>query len=321
MNSKRDEYLRLPAGKTFWTILLFLVIFFNLLLFYPRPLHEFPAGEIASPRTLTGASTTTYTGTTTGTSPGTVLGSGTHESLAPDDTYSNPLTSPPENAATEGKHLRLPDRQVEREQMVQVIRSYGFEDETVLQAMSRVPRHEFVPAGYSQNAYDDGPLPIGYGQTISQPYIVAEMTRLLQLSSTSRVLEIGTGSGYQAAILTEFTPQVYTLEIVSELADEASKRLKRLGYETVKVRAADGWNGWPAKGPFDGIIVTCAAGQIPPALVRQLAPGGRMAIPVGSPFSPQWLMLVTKNRDGSTSSQCLMGVQFVPFIHENGPNR
>lgn len=200
--------------------------------------------------------------------------------------------------------------------MVEVIRRYGLTDEPILRAMAAVPRHEFVPPSQSARAYDDTPLPIGYGQTISQPYIVAEMTRLLKLTPEKRVLEIGTGSGYQAAVLTEFTAHVYTVEIIKPLADSAKERLKRLGYDVVKVRHGDGYYGWPEEAPFDAIIVTCAAGQIPPPLLRQLAPGGRMVIPVGPAFATQWLMLVEKDRDGRVRSRALMPVRFVPLVRQ-----
>jgi protein-L-isoaspartate(D-aspartate) O-methyltransferase len=209
---------------------------------------------------------------------------------------------------------RFTGRQKERDTMVQVIRAYGLKDKAVLRAMGAVPRHEFVPEHLSKQAYADNPLPIGYGQTISQPYIVAEMTRLLELKPNSHVLEIGTGSGYQAAVLTEFTPHVYTIEIVRPLAEAAEKRLKRLGYDVVEVRMGDGYYGWPEKAPFDGIVVTAAAAQIPPPLLQQLAPGGRMVIPVGGVFSQQSLTLVTKEKDGTVRSRSLMPVSFVPFV-------
>ncbi len=217
-------------------------------------------------------------------------------------------------AVPDWHHPRTKERQGERDSMVAVIRGYGLSDEKVLAAMAAVPRHEFVPSSESRRAYADGPLPIGYGQTISQPYIVAEMTRQLKLTSESKVLEIGTGSGYQAAVLTEFTPKVYTIEIIEALAESAEERLSRLGYSTVQVRRADGYHGWAEEAPFDAIIVTAAAGQIPPPLVEQLADGGRMVIPVGGPFSVQTLMLVEKGADGSVRSRQLMAVRFVPLV-------
>jgi protein-L-isoaspartate(D-aspartate) O-methyltransferase len=211
---------------------------------------------------------------------------------------------------------RFKARAAERAAMARTIASYGLRDKAVLAAMRAVPRHEFVPEAYSRAAYADTPLGIGHGQTISQPYIVAEMTRLLELKKDSRVLEIGTGSGYQAAVLTEFTPDVWTIEIVKPLADAAAKRLKDLGYTTVETKWGDGYWGWENKGPFDAIIVTCAAGQIPPPLVKQLAKGGRMVIPVGGPFSVQSLMLVEKDAEGTVRSKSLMPVRFVPMTRE-----
>jgi protein-L-isoaspartate(D-aspartate) O-methyltransferase len=211
---------------------------------------------------------------------------------------------------------RFSERQTERDRMLETLRRYGVTDEAVLRAMAAVPRHEFVPPARADAAYDDTPLPIGHGQTISQPYIVAEMTRLLRLTPESRVLEIGTGSGYQAAVLTEFTRHVYTVEIIEPLAREAAERLERLGYDRVSVRHGDGWEGWPEHAPFDAIIVTCAAGQIPPPLISQLRPGGRMVIPVGPRFAVQSLMLVEKDLDERVSSRSLMSVRFVPFVSE-----
>jgi protein-L-isoaspartate(D-aspartate) O-methyltransferase len=158
----------------------------------------------------------------------------------------------------------------------------------------------------------DGPLPIGHGQTISQPYIVAYMTEILRIKPQHKVLEIGTGSGYQAAVLAELTNQVYTVEIIPELANSAGKRLKKTGYSSVKARQGDGYHGWPDAAPFDAIMVTAAAEFIPPPLLQQLAEGGRMIIPVGSPFYVQHLMLVEK-RQGEISTRSLMLVRFVPF--------
>jgi protein-L-isoaspartate(D-aspartate) O-methyltransferase len=183
--------------------------------------------------------------------------------------------------------------------------------------MRSVPRHAFVPADHRDEAYADTPLPIGYGQTISQPYIVAEMTRQLKLKPTSKVLEVGTGSGYQAAVLTEFTPFVTTIEIIEPLAAAARRRLTRLGYDVVAVRHGDGYYGWEEKAPFDGIIVTCATGQIPPPLLRQLAPGGRMIVPVGAAFATQSLMLVEKDAEGTVRSRSLMAVRFVPLVRKD----
>lgn len=213
----------------------------------------------------------------------------------------------------EWPHPRTEERFQERRQMIQQIRQYGLQDEEVLAAMAGVPRHEFVPSRHQERAYADSPLPIGYGQTISQPYIVAEMTRRLQLTETSKVLEVGTGSGYQAAVLTEFTPHVCTIEIIEPLADHAASRLERLGYTTVDLKHGDGYYGWPEKAPFDAIVVTAHAGEIPPPLVRQLKPGGRMVIPVGGALGVQWLTLVTKDKEGEMQAERLSPVRFVPL--------
>ena len=184
----------------------------------------------------------------------------------------------------------------------------------VLAAMAKVDREQFVPEGYRIQAYNNGPLPIGYGQTISQPYIVALMTDLLDLNQESVVLEVGTGSGYQAAILSLLAGEVYTLERVSELADSARQRFQELGYHNIEVRAGDGGKGWPEKAPFDAIIVTAAASQIPDALVQQLKPGGRMVIPVGQPHLYQELKLLTRDEQGKTHTKTILGVAFVPLI-------
>jgi protein-L-isoaspartate(D-aspartate) O-methyltransferase len=204
----------------------------------------------------------------------------------------------------------------ERAHMVQtqmVQRSPSIRDSEVLEAMRQVPRHLFVPWSLKLMAHEDHPLPIGHGQTISQPYIVALMTEALQLKPNSKVLEIGTGSGYQAAVLSELTPQVFTMEIITPLANEARERLQELGYQTVKVRIGDGYFGWPEEGPFDGIIVTCAAGHIPPPLIAQLRQGGRMVIPVGGVYEVQRLMVVTKDKEGRVLTNELLPVRFVPM--------
>ncbi len=185
-------------------------------------------------------------------------------------------------------------------------------DPAVLQAMARVPRHEFVPPEERRYAYENRPLPIGYGQTISQPYIVAIMTDMLEIGPGSKVLELGTGSGYQAAILGELAGQVYTIEIVEPLGLQARTRLKNLGYDNVITRIGDGYYGWKEHAPFDAIIVTAAASHIPPPLIRQLKPGGRMVIPVGSRFMTQQLMMVDKRDDGTITSRQVMPVVFVP---------
>jgi protein-L-isoaspartate(D-aspartate) O-methyltransferase len=197
----------------------------------------------------------------------------------------------------------------------QQIIARGIRDKNTLNAMNTVERHLFVSGSYQGNAYEDRPLPIGYGQTISQPYIVAYMTELLNVMEGHTVLEIGTGSGYQAAVLSKIVKQVYTIEIVDELGKEAKERLKTLGYKNVEVKIADGFYGWQEKGPYDGIIVTAASEYIPPSLIEQLKDGGRMIIPVGSPFSVQTLMLITKNGKKITSDN-LIPVRFVPFVRK-----
>ncbi|MGQ9586413.1 MAG: protein-L-isoaspartate(D-aspartate) O-methyltransferase [Anaerolineae bacterium] len=189
-------------------------------------------------------------------------------------------------------------------------------DEDVLRAMENVPRHEFVPPEYVSQAYADHPLPIGYGQTISQPYIVALMTQLLRLKQGEKVLEIGTGSGYQAAILAELTDEVYTVEIIPELAEAAAERLQELGYTNVHVRQGDGYYGWAEHAPFDCIIVTCAPDHVPPPLLEQLADGGRLVIPVGPPGGYQTLWLIERQGD-DFSRKNITGVVFVPLTGEH----
>src|SRR6266705_548877 len=187
----------------------------------------------------------------------------------------------------------------------------------VLKAVSAVPRHEFVPDRLRGDAYADRPLPIGYGQTISQPFIVALMTDLLRVGPNDVVLEIGTGSGYQAAVLARLAREVHTIEIVPALADAATQRLQRLGYVNVATRLGDGYSGWQEAAPFDGIIVTAAASQIPPPLVGQLKPGGRMVIPVGAPFALQYLVLVEVDGERKVRTRQLLPVQFVPLAGRN----
>lgn len=186
-------------------------------------------------------------------------------------------------------------------------------DERVLDAMNKVPRHEFVPDDQRSSAYENRPLPIGNGQTISQPYIVAVMTDLLKPQPTDRVLEVGTGSGYQAAVLAELVDQVYSIEIIAKLADQAASNLKRAGYSSVHSRIDDGYYGWESAAPFDGIVVTAVASHIPPPLIKQLKPGGRMIIPVGTPFMAQYLMLVTKDADENITTRQILPVRFVPL--------
>jgi len=209
---------------------------------------------------------------------------------------------------------RFAQRRAERERMVrtQIVRR-DVTDPAVVEAMRNVPRHLFVPAGVRDDAYGDYPLPIGHGQTISQPYIVAFMTQLLDLKPGDRVLEIGTGSAYQAAVLSEITPHVFTIEIVKPLAEAAAARLDSLGYKTVRVKQGDGYYGWPEHGPFDAIIVTAAAGHVPPPLTEQLKPGGRMVIPLGGVYDVQQLVLITKDREGTARARSLLPVRFVPM--------
>ena len=189
----------------------------------------------------------------------------------------------------------------------------------VLRAMGHVPRHLFVPEQYRNAAYADRPLPIGSGQTISQPYIVALMTAKLNIQPGDKVLEIGTGSGYQAAVLSEITPHVFSVEILQPLARKAKRRLSELGYDVVTVRTGDGYYGFKEHAPFDGIIVTCAAGHIPPPLLNQLKKGGTMVVPIGGVFEVQRLTLVTKDEQGEITTKALMPVRFVPMTGKIGP--
>lgn len=192
------------------------------------------------------------------------------------------------------------------------IASRGIKDKATLEAMRNVPRHLFVPEEIVSQAYRDRPLPIGHGQTISQPYIVAFMTEVVKPQSHFKVLEIGTGSGYQAAILSQIVDTVYTIEIVEALYRQAKTRIKDLHYNNVQVKSGDGYYGWESKGPFDAIVVTAAAEFVPPPLISQLKEGGKMIIPVGTPFSTQQLLLVTK-KEGKIKTNNLMFVRFVPF--------
>ncbi|MCD6170590.1 MAG: protein-L-isoaspartate(D-aspartate) O-methyltransferase [Candidatus Latescibacteria bacterium] len=200
------------------------------------------------------------------------------------------------------------------------IKARGIRDSRVLEAMAKVPRHEFVPEAYRDMAYSDTPLPIGEGQTISQPYIVALMTEALELNAGDRVLEVGTGSGYHAAVLSEIAKEVYTIEIIESLGRRAEERLKRLGYKNVKVRIGDGYLGWQEYAPFDAIIVTCAPDHIPQPLVEQLAEGGRMVIPVGGEDHIQTLLLL-KKEEGEVKQKALIPVRFVPMTGEAQKHR
>jgi protein-L-isoaspartate(D-aspartate) O-methyltransferase len=190
-------------------------------------------------------------------------------------------------------------------------------DEAVLQALLEVPRHKLVPRQQRYDAYSDRPLPIGYGQTISQPYIVGLMTELLEPRPGDTILEVGTGSGYQAAVLSRIVSQVYTIEIVEELGTRARRDIGKLGYDNIDVRIGDGYYGLPDVAPFDGIIVTAAATHIPPPLIDQLKPGGVMCIPVGPAFQVQRLVLVEKAEDGSVTTRSIMPVRFVPLTGEH----
>ncbi len=215
-----------------------------------------------------------------------------------------------DNDEEEDRYQRLREQMVNRQ-----IVARGVENRPTIDAMRNVPRHKFVRSGEQRRAYLDNPLPIGHGQTISQPFIVAYMTQLINPEPGMNVLEIGTGSGYQAAVLAEITDQVYTIEIIEELGEWGKQNLRSAGYDKVQVKFADGYYGWEEYAPFDAIVVTAAADHIPPPLVEQLRDGGRMVIPVGSPFRTQNLMLVEK-RGEDIRTRNLMPVRFVPFTRE-----
>ena len=196
------------------------------------------------------------------------------------------------------------------------LQSRGIRDDAVLEVMRSVERHNFVPENYRDRAYSDGPLPIGHGQTISQPYIVAFMTEQLQVSSQHKVLEIGTGSGYQAAILGELAKHVFTIEIIPELAEGAKNILNHLSYKNITVRAGDGYKGWPEEAPFERIMVTAAPTEVPQTLVDQLAPGGRMILPVGAQFLVQYLWVIEKDDQGTVTKEKILPVRFVPMVKQ-----
>ncbi len=206
-------------------------------------------------------------------------------------------------------------RHLRKKMIENQIVSRGVTDESVLSVMSDIPRHLFIDESQWSIAYSDGPLPIGHGQTISQPYIVAFMTELLQPDSHHVVLEIGTGSGYQAAVLAKLVHHVFTIEIVPELGRSAQKTLKRLGYENVSVRIGDGYKGWPKEAPFDRIILTAAPEEVPKALVDQLKPGGRMVLPVGPRWWGQDLLVIEKDLTGEVIEKKTLPVRFVPMVH------
>lgn len=216
-----------------------------------------------------------------------------------------------------------PDFTTLREQLVEEVRQYAgyagdepFSDST-LDALNTVERHKYVPPAEVRYAYENRPLSIGYGQTISQPYIVALMTDLLEPEAGEVILEVGTGSGYQAAVLSGLVEHVYTIEIVEALAKQARSRLDRLGYDNVTTRLGDGYYGWKEHAPFDAIIVTAAASHVPPPLIEQLKPGGRMVIPVGGRFVTQLLLLLEKNEDGEVIARQIGAVRFVPLTGEH----
>jgi protein-L-isoaspartate(D-aspartate) O-methyltransferase len=201
----------------------------------------------------------------------------------------------------------------QRQALVEIVKAKGITDQRVLDALARVPRHLFMPKQHWHEAYEDYPVPIGEGQTISQPYIVAFMTEILEIDSSHTVLEIGTGSGYQAAVLSPLVKQVYSIEIIKALADRADRTLQKLGYKNINVRWGDGYAGWPEKAPFDRIIGTAAPPEIPPALIDQLKPGGIMVLPVGNKW--QELVVVKKSNSGTVSKETVLPVRFVPMVH------
>jgi len=217
----------------------------------------------------------------------------------------------------EWQRPRFEERSEERQRLVETgIKTQGVDDPATLEAMRQVPRHLFVPESYRQHAYLNRPLPIGYNQTISQPFIVGYMTAMLELEPGEKVLEIGTGSGYQAAVLSEITPHVFTIEIVEELGERAKKLFDHLGYETIRTKIGDGYKGWPEHEPFDAIILTAAPEEIPQPLIDQLKPDGVLVAPVGNTEETQYLTKVTKNSEGEVKFQRRLAVRFVPMTGE-----
>ena len=216
----------------------------------------------------------------------------------------------------EWERPRFDERADERVDLVETLISQGIEQQDVIDAMRNVPRHLFVDESQRRQAYQNNPLPIGHGQTISQPYIVAYMSEILEIEPGDKVLEIGTGSGYHAAVLSELTPHVFSIEIVEPLGQQAGERYDELGYHTIETKIADGYYGWEEHAPFDKIIVTAAPGHIPSPLMDQLKPGGIMAIPIGSPYQTQNLMKVTKTEAGEVRTQRMLPVRFVPMTGE-----
>ena len=226
---------------------------------------------------------------------------------------------PVEKEATEKSEETIDKYSAARHYMVEQYLRKGnppILDEKVLESMNTVPREKFVLPQYLREAYANTPLPIGYGQTISQPYIVAFMTELLKPEKDDVALEVGTGSGYQAAVLSQIVEKMYTIEIIPPLGNTAKKRLKKIGYDNIEVKVGDGYYGWKEHAPFDSIIVTAASDHIPPPLIKQLKNGGRMAIPVGLPFRVQKLMLVEKSEEGEIHVKNILPVVFVPFVRE-----
>jgi protein-L-isoaspartate(D-aspartate) O-methyltransferase len=233
-------------------------------------------------------------------------------------TVAGPLQKADPAAIRRPSYPAPPERQEERDAMVHTFRQYSgatiaVTDQGVIQAMRHVPRHLFVPLPERANAYRDAPVPIGFGQTISQPYIVALMTQLADVRPGMKVLEVGTGSGYQAAILYELTDQVYTIEIIAPLAERTHRLLEDLGLVGIQAKEGDGYYGWSPGATFDRILVTAAAEHIPSPLLRQLKPGGRMVIPVGPKWGNQELLLVTKSARGEIATRALLPVRFVPL--------
>lgn len=235
---------------------------------------------------------------------------GPTETAPSEATTQSAVTTPNSQTAPPDEFAKRRAKMVERQFKLRDI-----SDRRVLKAVYDVPRHEFVPEEYRDMAYNDQPLPIGHEQTISQPYIVGLMTQLAKVGPESKVLDVGTGSGYQAAVLAEITEQVFSIEILKPLADEATERLKRLGYDNITVRHGDGYAGWPDEAPFDVIIVAAAPDHVPPKLVEQLAPGGRLIIPVGNRKSQQ-LMVIEKQKDGKATKRAVVPVAFVPMTGE-----
>lgn len=231
-----------------------------------------------------------------------------------DTTLLSGLTHYSESDTLEWYRPRSSERAEERNRLVETgIVGQGITNPDVIEAMRNVPRHLFVPQANRGNAYNNTPLPIGHGQTISQPYIVALMAEMLEIEPGDKVLEIGTGSGYHAAVLSELTPHLFSIEIVEPLGTRAAELYDELGYETIRTKIGDGYYGWEEHAPFDKIIVTAASGHVPPPLIEQLSPGGIIAIPVGSPYQTQILMRVLKGEDGSIRTERILPVRFVPM--------